>query len=120
MSAQTSLALLRIELKLDLLLASAAARDPALAALLASGDALATYNGDICPTCTQPVKIVSDLNTEEYIRSCGCRPPLPIVAGISALTEPIVEKKPPQPLADTPDEPEEPAPNAQVPTPRRS
>ena len=94
MSVDTSLALLRIELKLDLLLASAAAHDPALAELLASGDALARYSGDLCPACSQTVRVVSNLHTEEYVRSCGCRPPLPIVAGVAALTTPIIEKKP--------------------------
>jgi len=99
---------MRIELKLDLILASLAARDPVLAELLASGDALAKYNGDLCPACTQPVKIVSNLDLEEYVRSCGCRPRLPIVAGISTLTTPIVEKKPTR----MPEEPEAPEPEA--------
>ncbi len=117
MSPSASLALLRIELKLDLLLEYAQRQDPALAALLAEGNALLAYDGDVCPACKSTVTVRSDLNSEEYVRSCACRPPVKIVPGISKLTIPIVEKKPPTPPVDMPAEPEEPA-NAQDPDPR--
>ncbi len=112
MSTASSLALLRIEHKLDLLLASLSAKDPALRVLLAEATGLRDYNGDTCPTCQTEIKIRSDLTTEEYVRTCGCRPEILIIPGISDLNIPIVEKKP----TVHPHEPEEPD-NAEVPTP---
>jgi hypothetical protein len=111
-STDGSLALLRIEHKLDLILASLAARDPALHALLAEATGLDDYNGDLCPTCQMKIKVRSDLTTEEYVRTCGCKPEILIIPGISTLNIPIVEKKPPV----HPNDPEEPD-NAEVPSP---
>ena len=81
-----SLTLLRIEHKLDLL----------LSALQVAGivippghiPQLKSYDGDACPVCGQEIKILLDLSNEAYQRTCGCRPPQPIVPGISSVGEP--------------------------------
>jgi len=97
-SPEASLALLRIEQKLDLLLHHAAAQDPVLHALLQAGTGMVTYQGDLCPLCRQQITIHTDFRREEYVRRCGCAPPsTPVVPGISVLNEPIVEKKPTTP-----------------------
>lgn len=106
----SSLALLRIEQKLDLILSSLKQHDPVLAALLGNPRNLAEYNRDICPVCGDMIQITSNLATESYDRTCACQPPLPIVPGISALLKPREPAKP-SPEHEAQPEPQE-EPNA--------
>jgi hypothetical protein len=105
MSPSESLALIRIEHKLDLILESLSTRDPVLAALLNEGTGLSAYSGDVCPTCLGDVRIISDLTTETYTRTCDCKPNMPIVVGIKKLNEGVPAKKTP---TTTPDQEEDP------------
>lgn len=79
-----SLALLRIEHKLDMILWAMKASGIALSEL----PSLESYNGDLCPVCAVPIHVTVDFRTERYVRSCGCAPPVRVVAGVSALTKP--------------------------------
>ena len=40
---------------------------------------------DICPVCTQQIRIVIDFETETPVYTCGCRLPAVIVPGISKI-----------------------------------
>lgn len=82
-----SLALLRIEHKLDLVLHALKARDPVLRELLDDIRTGPLYAGDTCPVCEVPVVVSIDPAAESYVRTCACRPPVTIVTGISSLLQ---------------------------------
>ena len=77
----SSLAQLRMEYKLDLIMLSLQANG----LLLMPGDVpqLEGMERDICPVCGDKLKFQLDVLNEKYIRSCGCKPPRTIVSGIS-------------------------------------
>lgn len=82
----SSLDLLRIERKLDLILNSLAAQDPVLRELIEQGD-VGLGDIDLCPLCRQKNRISADFENETYSRSCGCVPAVGrVVRGIGALT----------------------------------
>lgn len=90
-----SLALLRIEHKLDLLLHSRKGSDAVLREMLESAHGeLMDSNGDLCPVCNHAISITIDPGGEAYSRTCGCRAPVPLVPGISALTRPREQTSP--------------------------
>jgi hypothetical protein len=100
----TPLAFLRIEHKLDLLLHALKANGLMLKDL----PSLESYGSDICPVCERPINLTLDVMNETYNRSCGCKPPIRIVPGISGLmvpqTTPDTTKEP----TDGQDDPPEP------------
>ena len=79
-------ALLRIEHKLDLLLLALQAQGMLLPAPLPSLDGKA---GDTCPVCGAFHRFSVDTKTETVGLSCGCRPPVSAVPGISSVGVPI-------------------------------
>ena len=93
MNANLTLAMIRIEHKLDLILASLSTRDRVLASMLEEGSGLSTYSGDVCPTCRGEIRLSADLSTETYTRTCACKLNVPIVAGISSLNKAVSAEK---------------------------
>ena len=84
-----SLAILRIEHKLDLVLHALKANDPILRALITDGDAtLSGYGADTCPVCEQPIHLGFNAAQEAFVRDCGCKLPFGVVPGISILLVP--------------------------------
>jgi hypothetical protein len=84
--------LLRLEHKIDLI----------IAALQHKGIMLPTSDlpqmremgtpGDNCPACGTQVRLTLDFAKESIIRTCACVPPIRPVAGISALLTPPVSR----------------------------
>lgn len=77
----TSRALMRIEYKLDLIIRAL----QTAGAMISELPVLSEINGDFCPLCEEEILVVPDLTLETYNRTCGCRPPMPIVPGISSV-----------------------------------
>lgn len=75
-------ALLRIEHKLDMILE--ALKDKGIMIT----DLPQMDEDDLCPVCDQEVKYDLDLQGERVSRSCGCKPPVRVVPGISNLMKP--------------------------------
>lgn len=90
MSTASSLALLRIEMKLDVLLSFLRGQYSQVDAVLQKIGPTLLLNGaaDRCAICGAQIRIAIDPATEEYVRSCACRPPVSVVLGISKLLEP--------------------------------
>ena len=97
--------LLRIEFKLDLV----------LAALQQAGILLPTKHlpsmqgmgsaGDACPACGQQIRLQANYTDETVQRACGCVSPIRVVPGISSLTkEPEHARKVPSTQQLPPDE----------------
>lgn len=80
----SSLQLLRIEHKLDLLLGALQHYGIAISDL----PQLEDIDSDICPVCRWPINFTIDVMSETYDRGCGCRPPIPLVPGISGVMTP--------------------------------
>ena len=80
----SSLQLLRIEHKLDLLICALQHQGLMIEDL----PQLEDVRTDICPICRHPIKFSIDITTETYTRACGCKPPIPIVPGISGVMTP--------------------------------
>jgi hypothetical protein len=81
---------LRIEYKLDLIIQALQT-----GVMLPAGSMpMSEMNKDPCPVCGEPVKLSLDLPNEQVVRDCGCRPPMAVVPGISALmNNPQIQKK---------------------------
>lgn len=90
MSAKDSLALLRIEHKLDLILHALQFQGMALSDL----PQLKDYGTDICPVCKDPVRITINIHAETYERACGCRPPVRLVPGVADINQPGPKESP--------------------------
>ena len=76
-----ALALLRVEYKLDLIMMALQANG----LMLMPGDLpqLEGLESDICPVCNAKLRFSIDAIDEQYIRSCDCKPPRFLVAGVS-------------------------------------
>jgi hypothetical protein len=83
MSSQ-SLQLLRIEHKLDLIICALQQEGLMLEEL----PSLRGINSDICPVCREDTRVSADVINETYVRTCGCKPPTPLVPGISGVMTP--------------------------------
>lgn len=74
-------ALLRLEFKVDLLIAGlqhAGLLLPSLPQMFEMGTP-----GDLCPVCTIPIKLTIQIREGSVIRTCGCTPPLVAIPQIS-------------------------------------
>lgn len=105
-----SLALLRIEYKLDLIMHVLQWKGQML--LPEDLPQLEDLNTDFCPACGQNIVFSIDAVNEVYNRSCGCKPPAVLVTGISQVGQPIEETKPTRETEETgePDAEEVPTP----------
>lgn len=81
MSVLESLALLRLEYKLDMILSALQSSELCLADL----PTMREYESDLCPACRGLISITVDLQSESYIRSCNCKPGTALVSGISGV-----------------------------------
>lgn len=79
-------ALLRIEHKLDLLLLALQTQGLVLPAPL---PALEGKGADTCPVCGMFQKFAIDTKNESVILTCGCKPPIRAVPGISGVGVPV-------------------------------
>lgn len=80
--------LVRLEYKLDLLLQ--ALMDKGI--MVSDLPRIEGIEGDSCPVCQCPIKVVPDYTKETVRYCCGCITPNKVVSGISELLTPVEEK----------------------------
>jgi hypothetical protein len=85
----SSLQLLRIEHKLDMILF--ALKEQGL--MIPGLPQLSELGVDQCPVCQTDIRFSIDILSESYNRDCGCKPPIPIVPGISGVMTPPTSTK---------------------------
>ena len=85
--------LLRIEHKLDLIIAALQHKGLMLPTKdLPQMQEMGTH-GDVCPACGAQVRLTLDFAKEGILRTCACVPPIKVVPGISSLLTPATRSE---------------------------